>query len=126
VLITPTYGAGTRARTDRRADHGIDHQTDGRNHDGIAHPSGANSQLAARPGTVPQPVVQFLGDVTNRAWLRGVIGAGNTNFGAAYGLAADLIAAKCQVPCLAKFELIGTPADVERIQRGLTEWWEQQ
>jgi protein involved in ribonucleotide reduction len=77
-------------------------------------------------GTVPPQVVRFLNHNANRALIRGVITAGNTNFGAAYGLAGDIVAAKCQVPCLAKFELMGTPADAERIRAGLTEWWGDQ
>ncbi|MDR1635146.1 MAG: class Ib ribonucleoside-diphosphate reductase assembly flavoprotein NrdI [Bifidobacteriaceae bacterium] len=75
---------------------------------------------------VPPQVIRFLNEPGNRAALRGVVAAGNTNFGAAYGLAGDIIAAKCQVPCLAKFELMGTPADVERVREGLTKWWGEQ
>jgi protein involved in ribonucleotide reduction len=77
-------------------------------------------------GTVPMHVVRFLNHAANRVWLRGVIAVGNTNFGTAYGLAGDIIAAKCQVPCLAKFELMGTPGDVERIRDGLIDWWGKQ
>lgn len=75
---------------------------------------------------VPRPVIGFLNHEPNRAWLRGVIASGNTNFGTAYGLAGDIVAAKCQVPCLAKFELMGTPCDVRRVRDGLTEWWTNQ
>ena len=58
--------------------------------------------------------------------VRGVIGAGNTNFGRAYGLAADVIAAKCQVPVLYRFELFGTPEDVQNVNKGLDQFWQQQ
>jgi protein involved in ribonucleotide reduction len=75
---------------------------------------------------VPPQVIRFLNEPANRTWLRGVIAAGNTNFGTAYGIAGDVVAAKCQVPCLAKFELMGTPADLARIRDGLTDWWGNQ
>jgi len=34
--------------------------------------------------SIPPQVVKFLNDVRNRNLLRGVIGAGNTNFGTTY------------------------------------------
>lgn len=64
-------------------------------------------------GAVPKQVIRFLNNPENRENLRGVIAGGNTNFGKAYGLAADIIAKKCNVPVLHKFEIIGTPEDVE-------------
>lgn len=76
-------------------------------------------------GAVPGPVVRFLNDARNRAGLRGVIGAGNTNFGAAYCLAGRIVASKCQVPLLYNFELLGTPEDVARVQHGVTTFWKQ-
>lgn len=76
-------------------------------------------------GAVPRQVVRFLNDAGNRAQIRGVIAAGNTNFGEAYGIAGDIIAAKCQVPYLFAFELMGTTEDVERVRRGLEEFWRQ-
>jgi protein involved in ribonucleotide reduction len=74
-------------------------------------------------GSVPRQVIRFLNDPRNRQQLRGVIGAGNTNFGANYCMAGDIIAAKCQVPHLYRFELMGTPEDVQRVQQGLEEFW---
>lgn len=38
-------------------------------------------------GAVPRQVVKFLNDTANRALIRGVIAAGNTNFGEAYCIA---------------------------------------
>lgn len=64
---------------------------------------------------VPVPVIRFLNDPDNRALIRGVISAGNTNFGEAYCLAGTIVAAKCHVPHLDRFELLGTPEDVARI-----------
>lgn len=75
---------------------------------------------------VPKQVIKFLNDERNRTLLRGVMAAGNTNFGEAYGLAGDIIARKCQVPFLYRFELFGTPDDVTAVQEGLEQFWTQQ
>ncbi|URG53709.1 class Ib ribonucleoside-diphosphate reductase assembly flavoprotein NrdI [Pectobacterium quasiaquaticum] len=77
-------------------------------------------------GAVPRQVIIFLNDPHNRAYLRGVIAAGNTNFGAAYCIAGDIIAQKCQVPYLYRFELLGTTEDVANVRKGVTEFWQQQ
>lgn len=71
-------------------------------------------------GAVPKQVIRFLNDPENRSLIRGVISAGNTNFGQAYCLAGDLIAAKCGIPHLYRFELMGTSDDVERVREGLS------
>jgi protein involved in ribonucleotide reduction len=76
-------------------------------------------------GAVPPQVVKFLNQEANRRLLRGVIGAGNTNFGSSFCLAADKIAAKCDVPVLYKFELMGTPEDVRKVTQGLDQFWRQ-
>lgn len=76
-------------------------------------------------GAVPKQVIRFLNDPANRALVRGVIAAGNTNFGEAYGLAGRIVAAKCQVPFLYQFELMGTPDDVERVREGLISLWQR-
>ncbi len=73
--------------------------------------------------SIPPQVIAFLNDPANRSLLRGVIAAGNTNFGAAYCLAGKKIAAKCDVPLMYKFELMGTPEDVERVNKGLKQFW---
>ena len=74
-------------------------------------------------GSVPKQVIRFLNNPQNRQLLRGVIGAGNTNFGDNYCMAADIIAAKCGVPHLYRFELMGTPEDVARVNNGLDTFW---
>lgn len=73
---------------------------------------------------VPKQVIKFLNNPVNRALLRGVIAAGNRNFLADYCKAGDIIAAKCNVPLLYRFELDGTPDDVENTQKGLKLFWE--
>ena len=75
---------------------------------------------------VPKQVIRFLNDERNRTQLRGVIAAGNTNFGEAYGLAGNIIANKLQVPYLYRFELFGTPDDVTAVKEGLEQFWTQQ
>lgn len=81
VLITPTYGGGSRRGAD-----------------------------------VPKQVIRFLNDPDNRALLRGVISAGNTNFGADFCRAGDVVAQKCGVPVLHRFELLGTSQDVTTVR----------
>ncbi|WNL43742.1 class Ib ribonucleoside-diphosphate reductase assembly flavoprotein NrdI [Halomonas sp. PAMB 3264] len=77
-------------------------------------------------GAVPGPVIRFLNDEHNRRLIRGVIAAGNTNFGEAYGLAGRIVAQKCQVPLLYRFELLGTDDDVARVRKGVEEFWKRQ
>ncbi|MDO5723604.1 MAG: class Ib ribonucleoside-diphosphate reductase assembly flavoprotein NrdI [Flaviflexus sp.] len=76
-------------------------------------------------GAVPKQVIKFLNNEHNRSLIRGVISAGNTNFGEAYCLAGDIISAKCKVPHMYKFELLGTPHDVTRVKQGLEDFWKQ-
>jgi protein involved in ribonucleotide reduction len=76
-------------------------------------------------GAVPKQVIRFLNDEGNRRLLRGVISAGNTNFGDAYCAAGDIISRKCRVPHLYRLELFGTPEDVDRVSEGLERWWKQ-
>ncbi len=75
-------------------------------------------------GAVPKQVIKFLNDERNRSLIRGVITAGNTNFGEAYCLAGDIISAKCKVPHMYRFELFGTPRDVEQVKQGLERFWQ--
>lgn len=75
-------------------------------------------------GSVPPQVVKFLNVAANRRHLKGVIGAGNTNFGPLFCVAAEKVAVKCHVPLLYKFELMGTEEDVEKVTLGLEEFWQ--
>ncbi|YCH29745.1 class Ib ribonucleoside-diphosphate reductase assembly flavoprotein NrdI [Erwinia sp. D4-22] len=77
-------------------------------------------------GAVPAQVIQFLNDEANRRLLRGVIAAGNRNFGAGFCLAGDIIAQKCQVPYFYRFELMGTADDIANVKAGVTQFWQQQ
>ncbi len=94
VLVLPTYGGG--------------------------HPNGPDPDAG---GYVPKQVIAFLNDEHHRALIRGVIAAGNTNFGAEFGYAGDVVSRKCGVPYLYRFELMGTPDDVIAVRAGLTDFW---
>lgn len=74
-------------------------------------------------GAVPKQVVRFLNDAANRNNIRGVIAAGNSNFGATFGIAGNIISQKCQVPYLYRFELLGTDEDVLNVRHGLERFW---
>lgn len=68
---------------------------------------------------VPKQVVKFLNHKPNAQLLIGVVGSGNTNFGADYCLAANRIAARFFVPVIHRFEIFGTPDDVEIVHNRL-------
>ena len=94
VLILPTYGGGRASGPDPE--------------DG---------------SYVPKQVIAFLNNEHNRSLLRGVIAAGNTNFGAEFCYAGDVVSRKCGVPYLYRFELMGTVDDVEAVRAGLNDFW---
>lgn len=75
------------------------------------------SHQNSRP--VPPQVIRFLNDEHNRSLIRAVIAGGNSNFGADFGKAGDVIAAKCKVPYVYRFELMGTDEDVRLCREGL-------
>ncbi len=89
VLVLPTYGGG----------HATPDINDG--------------------GYVPKQVIAFLNNEHNRSLIRGVIAAGNNNFGAEFAYAGEVVSRKCGVPYLYRFELMGTPDDVEAVRVGL-------
>ena len=94
VLILPTYGGGR-----------------------------ANGPDPEDGSYVPKQVIAFLNNEHNRSLLRGVIAAGNTNFGAEFCYAGDVVSRKCNVPFLYRFELMGTVDDVEAVRAGLNDFW---
>lgn len=73
---------------------------------------------------VPRQVIRFLNDPGNRRWIRGVITSGNINFGEAYCAAGRIIATKCGIPELYRFELLGTRRDQETVRYGLECFWQ--
>jgi protein involved in ribonucleotide reduction len=99
VLVLPTYGGG-RATPNSSDIHG--------------------------GGYVPKQVIAFLNNGHNRALLRGVIAAGNTNFGAEFCHAGEVVARKCGVPYLYRFELMGTDEDVQAVRAGLADFWKDE
>lgn len=74
-------------------------------------------------GAVPRQVIRFLNIEANRRLLRGVIGSGNRNFGDKFAMAGRVIADKCGVPLLFRFELAGTDQETARIRDGLVRFW---
>lgn len=74
-------------------------------------------------GAVPKQVIRFLNDPDRRGLIRGVIAAGNRNFGATYALAGRVVAGKCKVPVLYSFELAGDDNDISRVRAGLEKFW---
>ena len=72
---------------------------------------------------IPRPVRTWLG--RNGQWVIGVIGTGNLSFGHTYCQAAHDIAECLHVPVLYRCELMGTPTDVDAIDTGIRQHWEQ-
>jgi protein involved in ribonucleotide reduction len=77
-------------------------------------------------GAVPKQVIKFLNNENNRGYIRGVISAGNKNFGESFCLAGEIVSRKCEVPHLYRFEVFGTQDDVDRVSDGLDTWWRLQ
>lgn len=72
---------------------------------------------------IPRPVRSWLG--RNGQWVIGVIGSGNRNFGADYCRAAHDISDCLGVPVLYRCELMGTPTDVDAIDTGIRQHWDE-
>ncbi|MBD0859757.1 class Ib ribonucleoside-diphosphate reductase assembly flavoprotein NrdI [Gordonia sp. zg691] len=86
-------------------------------------PTYGGGRATGKPGGhVPKQVIRFLNDEHNRSLIRGVIAAGNTNFGEEFCHAGDIISRKCRVPYLYRFELMGTTDDVDRVRAGLADF----
>ena len=80
---------------------------------------GGVSMRGEPPKPVSVQVIRFLNNKHNRDLIRGVIASGNLNFGPDYCTAGNLISAKCKVPFLYRFELLGTPDDVDNVRNGI-------
>lgn len=87
---------------------------------------GGASMVGHKGNAVPAQVKKFLKDEVNRSLCRGVIASGSTNFGRDYGRAGDEIERKLDVPYLYRYELAGTPEDVEAVREGLEKFWKEQ
>lgn len=70
-------------------------------------------------GAVAKGIIRFLNNEKNRGLIRGVIGAGNKNFGEMYCRGAKIVAEKCGVELLYKFELLGLEEDFENVRNGV-------
>lgn len=68
---------------------------------------------------VSPQVIRFLNDEHNRSFIRAVVAGGNSNFGTDFGLAGEVIAKKCKVPYVYRFELMGNEEDVRILRGGL-------
>ena len=87
---------------------------------------GGGQGRGVEKGAVPKQVIRFLNDEKHRSLIRGVISAGNTNFGEHFCVAGDIISRKCTVPHLYRLEVFGTQDDVDRVSDGLERWWKLQ
>lgn len=74
--------------------------------------------------TVPKQIIKFLNNPDNRKHIKAVIAGGNTNFGVHFGKAAEIIAAKLDVPIIYRFEITGTPEDVIEVKERLAKLWQ--
>ena len=70
-------------------------------------------------GKVPETTKEFL--KANNQYLKGIAASGNKNFGTYFAVAADEISNLYHVPIISKFELSGTPTDVNIFMKGLSE-----
>lgn len=77
-------------------------------------------------GTVPKQVIKFLNNPKNRNHIKAVIAGGNTNFGEHFCRAGDIVAGKLGVPVLYRFEITGTPEDVNEVKERLARLWQTQ
>lgn len=66
-------------------------------------------------GEVPIKVKKFLDKHSDRA--KGVVASGNRNWGANFGLAADIINRDYGIPVLMKIELLGNTREIEQFKK---------
>ena len=71
-------------------------------------------------------VIKFLNNPENRKRIKAVIAGGNTNFGAHFCRAGEIIASKLGVPMIYRFEITGTPEEVIEAKERIAELWQQQ
>jgi len=68
-------------------------------------------------GKIPDTTKEFL--EINNQYLKGIASSGNKNFGTYFAVAADEISRLYNVPIISKFELSGTPTDINLFMKGL-------
>ena len=72
---------------------------------------------------VPIQVKRFLNDPENRKFARAVIATGNINFAESFCQAGYIISAKCNIPFIYYFELMGTSDDVRKVRQGVVDFF---
>ena len=72
---------------------------------------------------VPIQVKRFLNDPENRKFAQAVIATGNINFAESFCQAGYIISAKCNIPFLYYFELMGTSDDVRKVRQGVVDFF---
>lgn len=64
-------------------------------------------------GEIPEKTIEFLENEDNKNYIKSVSSSGNMNWGIYFGVAADKINEKYNIPILMKFELSGTMIQVK-------------
>ncbi|SFB89032.1 protein involved in ribonucleotide reduction [Brevinema andersonii] len=75
-------------------------------------------------GEIPLTTRKFLETENNASKIQSISSSGNMNWGPLYGLAADKISEQFNIPIFMKFELSGTPQEVEYAINNLEKYYE--
>ncbi len=73
---------------------------------------------------MPKSIIRILNNPKNRSLIKGVIAWGNQALGRSLQHCWHVVAEKCNVPLLYRFELSGTQTDVEIVRNRLKQFWE--
>ncbi|MBO2029160.1 class Ib ribonucleoside-diphosphate reductase assembly flavoprotein NrdI [Klebsiella pneumoniae] len=76
-------------------------------------------------GAVPRQAIRFLNDVHNRQLIRGVIAAGNRNFGDGWGV-PEMSSRKMRRALSLPLRADGNPDDINTVRKGVSEFWQRQ
>ncbi|MGL5042830.1 MAG: class Ib ribonucleoside-diphosphate reductase assembly flavoprotein NrdI [Culicoidibacterales bacterium] len=71
-------------------------------------------------GEIPKEADLFVKN--NAAFIFGIVGSGNRNWGSAYCIAADKLSNRYGIPVLMKFEMSGRSADVKQLMERIDEF----
>lgn len=74
-------------------------------------------------GAVAPQVMRFLERPGTGELVAGIIASGNRNFGSTFALSGKVLSSLFDVPVLYRFELAGTPVDIDRVRGGLDRFW---